>query len=354
MADRAPTGEQLQQAPTPTTVSAPQPAPASPQIGQQQGPGTQRLALYLKQPKPDPVWVAAQLRYYPDERVPMMALMQSTVGNSFVQRVIAADQGGTATAPITFEPDGSALPPTISDGTVVDGGSLGPVISASATAKAEVDLPSVEAAVTSVANMQQQLTISPAIPLAAIHAGQMLPADIAQITNVTMIGSVGGTVSYQVVNGVLQLALSGVSSVKALEATTFKLWLAYGQSIALTVKATMFHLETGVLDRGGTSAEIANEQQVIASERADEANAQKSALAAGHAINPSDQAWYDSHIASSQAWLDRDNQELAGEQGKRYVNLDANGSPINTAAPTSAPAATVPAAATATPAPVSR
>ncbi len=284
----------------------------------------------------------------------MMALLQSTVGNSFVQQVIVAAQGGTASAPITFEPDGSALPPTIGDGTVVDGGSLGPVITASATAKAEVDLPSVEAAVTSVANMEQQLTISPSIPLSAIHAGQLLPADIAQITNVTAISGVGGAVSYQIVDGVLQLALSGVSSVKALTGTTFKLWLASGQSIALTVKAAMFHLETGVMDRGGTAAEIANEQQAITSERADEANAQKAELAAGHTIDPREQASYDSEIANAQAWLDRDNQELANEQGKRYINLDANGSPIKPAAPTSAPSATVPTGPTATPAPVSR
>ena len=257
------------QDPGPDPVQMPGPA-------QGPGPGTQRLALYLKQPRPDPLWVASQLRYYPAERAAMMALLQQTAGNSFVQQVIAADQGGTATSPITFEPDGSSLPAPMPDGKVVDGGALGPVTTASATEKAEVTLPSVDAAVTSVENMKPILTISPAIPLSAIHAGQMPPEEIAQITNVTMIAGIAGVVSFQIAAGVLQLTLAQVPGVTALKTTMFKLWLASGETIALSVKTSMFHLETGVMDRAGTSAEIANEQEVMGEFRAEEAAALKS------------------------------------------------------------------------------
>ena len=320
--------QDVQIEPTPQPVIAQAPNPA------QQSAPVQRLALYMKQGRPDPMWVAAQLNEHPDERAQMIQLLQTTVGNGFVQQVLAAEKGGGNTMPVKFQPDISTLSPTIADGTTLDGGALGTVVTSSATAKAEVDLGTVNATVTSAAAGQEQLMISAPIPLSSIHAGAMLPDEIAQITNVTKMNGIGGTVGWTVAGGILQLTLSGVQRTQALETTLFKLWLASGETIALQVKASTFHVDVSEMDRQEARDAIANEQKAVATEQSEKSTMAQQLLGAGKSTAPAD-ASFDSEIASSESWLAKDQAALATAQTPRFVDVDASGNPIKQ--PTPAP-----------------
>ena len=212
---------------------------------------------------------------------------------------------------------------TTADGTVTDAGALGKVATSFATTGARVDLAQpAEAVVTAVdANANRSITVSATVPLSQIHANDITPEQIAQITNVTLFTGLEGTVSYRLVGDAIELTLAGISNVKEFNGTFFKLWLASGLSIALNVRAPSFHTDISEWERAGVRLQIAQEQQQIAQLREMEATASPSAAAS--------EAGY---LASDEQRLAKDQQTLASMAGAKYVMLDTQGAEIKTPA----------------------
>jgi hypothetical protein len=305
-----------------TTTVAPSPSPipdathapvATPQAG-----GVQALNHLMSSGTPDPVAVAALVRKFPSDRTAMFASLQTRLGNAYVQQVVLALERGTQPADehqtiTTIVPLAKQSPaPAIDTGPQhYDGGILGPVTSESASTGAFVTLATpAEAIVTSVEGGRPRFSVAIAVPLADIHANNFTQDQLAAIANVTVMTGPGGTASYKLAGGILQITLAGAPSTNALNATTFKLWLAAGLSVALNVQVSRFHTDITEWTRAGDRSQIAQDQSSI--QQLQQMSAATSA----------------EYLPGAQQNLAKDQQALANVQGPQYVMLDANGTPI--------------------------
>jgi hypothetical protein len=75
-------GEKVHESPAPSAVSAPS-------QGEAEGGGTQYLRHLLTQGRPEPPEVAQLLAKHPGEKSAMLTLLHTTLGNSYVQKVVA-------------------------------------------------------------------------------------------------------------------------------------------------------------------------------------------------------------------------------------------------------------------------
>jgi hypothetical protein len=304
-----------------TTTVAPTPSPgpdtlapvATPQAG-----GVQALNHLMSAGTPDPVAVAALVRQFPSDRTAMFAALQTKLGNAYVQQVVLALERGTQLSgahptittivPLATQ---SAKPAVDTGPQHYDGGILGPVTSESATTGANVTLATpAEAIVTSVEGGRPRFSVAIAVPLADIHANNFTQDQLAAIANVTVMSGPGGTASYKLAGGILQITLAGAMSTNALNATTFKLWLAAGLSVALNVQVSRFHTDITEWTRAGDRSQIAQDQSSI--QQLQQMSAATSA----------------EYLPGAQQNLAKDQQALAGVQSPQYVTLDANGMPI--------------------------
>ncbi len=331
----APAASTLAQSAPATKDQAPMPAPAShapattpaPQPGPAVGTGVQALSHLMAGPAPlDPNAVVALIHRYPQDRDAILFRLHSTLGNAFVQQVTAALAGS------------QAAPPAL-DGVAQDGGALGASVivgAANASSHVTLDHPA-EAAVTSVgADGRPVFSISARVPFAQIQdsstaSAGITPAQLAQITNVSLMAGPGGAVSYHIDGSAVVLGLSGAMSANQLNATLFKFYLASGLTVAVQVHATAFHTETSEWTRAGDRDSIAQEQREIAIGQA--------SLAAGDGSSAA-------FVATEQTRLAGDQAKAAADAAPTYVMLDENGVPVAAPAPTAAAAPGAAAAAT--------
>ncbi len=292
--------------------------------------GSQKLLNYLQQiPKPDALYVSNMLRQNPDDVNAMMTMLQSRVGNDFVQQVLAAGKTLDQRPTSGKSSPTAAVPAPMVDGTVVDGGELGKIVSSSATTGADVTVARAEAVVTAVQAGNALLKITAAIPLSDIHANDVTPEMLSQITNVTLVGGLGGTLGYQVSGGILQLTLTGVTSVKALKLGRYKLWLDGGTTVLLKITSGAFRLEDSELNRVETRQEIAGEQQSSDMYQSQLAKMQKQPGTNGTMATQvqNDAMGYTQDIAREQTLIAAAEKKLAAEQAPDYVMLDSDGMP---------------------------